>query len=168
MRQLKTTYFYREKVDVVMHKEYRLTKEGVEELENELKELIASRVDIAEKLKVAREHGDLAENAEYHNAREEQANLEARISEIEYILRSVEVVAPKDSSKVGLGNTVTLKGLKGDQKYTIVGSVEANPAELKISDESPIGQALIGKVVGDEVVIKLPAGEMSYKVKSIQ
>jgi transcription elongation factor GreA len=151
-----------------MHKEYRLTKEGVEELEAELKELIESRVEIAEKLKVAREHGDLSENAEYHNARDEQANLEARISEIEYILRSVEIVsAPKDSSSIGLGNVVVLKGATGEQTYTIVGSVEANPAERKISDESPIGRALLGHAVGDEVTITLPAGEMKYKVKSI-
>lgn len=152
-----------------MHKEYRLTKEGVAELEQELKELIDSRGEIAEKLKTAREHGDLKENAEYHNARDEQASLEARVSELESILRSVEVVkAPKNSNTVKIGNAVVLKGQKGDQTYTIVGSVEANPAQSKISDMSPIGQALLGKKVGDEVAIELPAGETVYKVKAIK
>lgn len=151
-----------------MHKEYKLTKQGVDELEAELKELISSRGDIAEKLKTAREHGDLKENAEYHNARDEQASLEARISEVENILRNVEVLkAPKNTGKIGLGNTVVLKGGKGEQTYTLVGSVEANPSEKKISDASPIGQALKGKSVGDEVVITLPSGEMTYSVKSI-
>lgn len=152
-----------------MHKEYRLTKEGVAELEQELSELVGNRGGIAEKLKTARDMGDLRENAEYHNARDEQATLEARISEIENILRNVEVMtAPRDNSKVNLGSTVVLKGTKGEQTYTIVGSVEANPLESKISDRSPIGQALIGKAVGEEVKITLPAGEMSYKIKTIK
>jgi transcription elongation factor GreA len=151
-----------------MQKQYRLTKEGVAELENELNELVGQRGDIAEKLKVAREHGDLRENAEYHNARDEQAKLEARISEIENILRNVEIAKPKNGDAVELGDTVVLKGQKGEQIYTIVGSVEANPLENKISDQSPIGEALMGKSVGDEVVISLPAGEMSYKIKTIK
>ena len=151
-----------------MKKEYKLTKEGVTELENELAELVSKRGEIAEKLKTAREHGDLRENAEYHNARDEQASLEARVSEIENILRNVEVMkTPKSNGKVNLGCTVVLKGAKGDQTYTIVGSVEANPLESKISDQSPIGQALIGKAVGDEVTITLPAGETTYKIKTI-
>lgn len=154
---------------ITMNKQYKLTKQGVDELKNELSELIGSRSEIAEKLKIAREHGDLRENAEYHNARDEQANLEARIQEVENILKSVEIVsAPTNSSSVGLGNTVILKGQKGEQSYTIVGSVEANPAERKISDASPIGQALMNKKVGDKVTIKLPAGEMVYKIKSIK
>ncbi len=151
-----------------MHKEYKLTKQGVTELENELSELIGKRGEIAEKLKTAREHGDLRENAEYHNARDEQASLEARISEIENILRNVEVVkSGNGNGKVSLGATVVLKGAKGEQEYTIVGSVEANPLERKISDQSPIGQALIGKQVGDEVTIVLPAGQMQYKIKTV-
>ena len=156
------------KRDGHMKKEFKLTKDGVSKLENELEELIAGRSDIAEKLKVAREHGDLSENAEYHNARDEQAALEARISEVENILRNVEVVAaPSSKEFVNLGSTVVLAGNKGEQTYTLVGSVEANPAASKISDASPIGQALMGKAVGEEVVITLPAGDMAYKVKSI-
>jgi transcription elongation factor GreA len=151
----------------MIHKEYRLTKQGVAELEAEHAELTGSRVEIAEKLKVAREHGDLKENAEYHAARDEQANLETRIADIEQILRSVEVLEPKNTSAVELGNTVVLKGEKGEQSYTVVGSVEANPAQGKLSNESPIGQALMGKKVGDTVEITLPAGVMSYKIKTI-
>ncbi len=152
-----------------MKKDYRLTKEGHEALKDELDGLISSRVSIAEKLKIAREHGDLKENAEYHNARDEQATMEARIGEIETILKSVEIVkAPTRSDKVELGNTVILKGVKGDQSYTIVGSVEANPSQAKISDMSPIGQALLGKKVGEEVSIKLPSGDQQYKIKTIK
>lgn len=150
-----------------MRKEFRLTKQGVAELETELAELVGRRGEIAEKLKIAREHGDLRENAEYHNARDEQATLEARVSEIENILRSVEIIEPNGGDTVELGDTVVLKGSNGEQSYTIVGSVEANPLEAKISDQSPIGRALIGKKVGDDVVISLPAGQMAYKVKTI-
>ena len=78
------------------------------------------------------------------------------------------MAAPKSNGKVHLGNTVVLKGAKGEQSYTLVGSVEANPLESKISDQSPIGQALLGKAVGEEVVITLPAGQMAYKIKTIK
>ncbi len=152
-----------------MKKEFSLTASGITDLENELEELKSKRVDVAERLRVSREHGDLKENAEYHNARSEQVQLELRIGEIEHILRNTQViVSPKNITEVELGNTVVLKGSKGEQNYTIVGSVEADPAQNKISNESPIGQALMGRAVGDEVVIKLPAGETTYKIKSIQ
>lgn len=151
-----------------MRKEYKLTKKGVDELKVELETLISGRGAMADKLKVARDHGDLRENAEYHNARDEQGAMEDRISKIEMILGSVEVLkAPKNDGKINLGNTVVLKGAKGEQTYILVGSVEANPAERKISDASPIGMALKGKSVGSEVVIELPAGELTYTVKSI-
>ncbi len=151
-----------------MKKEFHLTQAGIDELNQELESLKLRRVEVAEKLKIAREHGDLSENAEYHNARDEQAQIEARISEIEHILRNVAVItAPKNKDIVELGNSVVLKSDKGDQTFTIVGSVEANPAENKISDESPIGEALLGKKVGETVVILLPNGERTYKIKSI-
>ena len=151
-----------------MKKEFHLTQEGIDKLKDELDTLVGRRTEIAQKLKTAREYGDLSENAEYHNARDEQVLLETRVKEIEGILKSVEVIGgPKDASIVELGNTVMLTGDNGDQSYTIVGSVEANPADNKISDESPIGQALLGKKVGDKVVISLPAGERNYSVKSI-
>lgn len=152
-----------------MKKEFHLTQSGYDELHDEMHALLERRVEIAEKLKIAREHGDLSENAEYHNAREEQAQTEARITEIEHILKNSEIIkSPKNVSLVELGNTVTLKGLKGTAEYTIVGSVEANPALKKISDASPIGQALLGKKVGDNVDIVLPTGTNSFTVKGIK
>ena len=151
-----------------MKKEFHLTKEGVAELEAELESLKKQRVEIARKIKIARDHGDLTENAEYQNAREEQGTAESRIAEIEHILSNVELIEePKNSGTVELGNTVALKSDGGEKHFTIVGSVEANPAENKISDESPIGQALLGKKVGDDVTIELPNGPVMYKVKAI-
>lgn len=151
-----------------MKKQFQLTQTGVDELAEEQKTLIAQRPQIADDLRTAREHGDLAENAEYHNAREDQARLEARIAEIEGILKNVEVIKqPKDKSKVELGNTVVVKGERGEQTFTIVGSVEANPLENKVSNESPIGKALLGAASGEKVTISLPAGEQVWTVKSI-
>lgn len=150
-----------------MNKKYSLTQEGVDELQKELNDLIAHRSVVAEKIKTAREFGDLAENAEYQTARQEQEKLESRISEVEHILNNVEVITkPKGDNKVQLGSTVTLKD--GDTKqFQIVGTVEADPLNGKISDESPIGQALMGKQVGDEVEIKTAADTHTYKVTAI-
>jgi transcription elongation factor GreA len=150
-----------------MKKQFYLTKEGVEELKSELEELTALRGPIAERIKTAREFGDLSENAEYSSARQEQERVESRIAEIENILQNVELIKkPKGDSKVQLGSTVTLKD--GDVKtFQVVGTVEADPLNGKISDESPIGKALMGKKVGDEVVIKTAADNHSYKITSI-
>jgi transcription elongation factor GreA len=150
-----------------MKKLYYLTREGVAELEAELKALIAERGPIAERIKTAREFGDLAENAEYQTARQEQEKVEGRISEVEYILQNVEVIQkPKGDSKVQLGSTVTLRNGK-TKKFTVVGTMEADPLEGKISDESPLGQAVLGKKVGDEVEIKTPAETAMYKIVEI-
>lgn len=151
-----------------MKKQFYLTKEGVEELEAEHKELVAQRGPIAERIKTAREFGDLSENAEYSSARQEQERVEGRISEIENILQNVEIIKkPKGDSKVQLGSTVTLKD--GDIKtFQVVGTVEADPLNGKISDESPIGKALLGKKVGDEVEIKTPADATIYKITEIK
>lgn len=152
-----------------MKKEFHLTREGIQKLREELKALGGKRFDVASKLKAARSQGDLAENSEYQTAREEQVQIEQRASEIEHILTNVEEIkSNKKSSKVILGSSVKLKdGASGDREFSIVGSVEANPAENKISDESPIGQALLGKKVGDKVEIELPAGKKTYTIKSI-
>jgi transcription elongation factor GreA len=152
-----------------MKKLFRLTKEGIEELNKELAELIAERGPIAERIKTAREFGDLAENAEYSSARQEQEQTEGRISEIEHILLNVEVIKkPKGDSKVQLGSSVKLKSEDGKTKeFQVVGTVEADPLNGKISDESPIGQALIGKKEGEEVEIKTPAEIATYKVVDI-
>lgn len=152
-----------------MKKQFHLTKEGIQELEAELKTLVAERGPIAERIKTAREFGDLAENAEYTSARAEQEQTEGRISEIEHILQNVQVIKkPKGDSKVQLGSTVKLKG-DGDKakQFQVVGTVEADPLNGKISDESPIGKALLGKKVGDTVEIQTPADTTSYKVVEI-
>lgn len=150
-----------------MKKQFYLTQEGVTELETELKTLVAERAPIADKIKTAREFGDLAENAEYQSARQEQDKLEGRISEIEHILQNVEIIEkPKGHNKVQLGSTVTLED--GDtKKFKVVGTVEADPLEGKISDESPLGKAVLGKKVGDEVHIKTAADNHTYKIVAI-
>lgn len=152
-----------------MSKDIHLTQAGVDELKNELQGLVARRVDVAAKLKAAKEQGDLSENSDYTSAREEQAYVEARIAEIEEILRNVEIIeTPTNSKKVALGSTVTLDYNGNSMVYTIVGSVESDPLENKISDESPIGQSLLGKKVGDTVEISAPSGTIAYKVAKIQ
>jgi transcription elongation factor GreA len=151
-----------------MKKLFRLTKEGVDTLQSELDSLIAKRGGIAEAIKTARELGDLAENAEYQSAMAEKERNEARISEIENILQSVEIIKkPRGDSKVQLGSSVTLKAAGKTKEFQVVGTVEADPLSGKISDESPIGQALIGKAVGDKVEIKTPAETVAYKIASI-
>lgn len=150
-----------------MKKTYQITNEGKIELEKELEQLKGRRGDIADKIAEARDYGDLSENAEYDAAREEQGILETRIIEIEDILQNAEIISGGKKGEVGLGSTVELKTGSKTVKYTVVGPVEADPLEGKISNESPIGQALIGKKVGDAVTIKTPKGETEYEVVSI-
>lgn len=152
-----------------MKKLFHLTKEGITELEAELADLTGRRPDLAERIKSAREFGDLAENAEYTSARAEQEKTESRIAEIEHILQNVDIIKkPKADSKVQLGSTVKLKDGGNKQKeFQVVGTVEADPLNGKISDESPIGKALMNKKVGDEVEIVTPAETATYKVVEI-
>ncbi|HYH36089.1 MAG TPA: transcription elongation factor GreA [Candidatus Saccharimonadales bacterium] len=152
-----------------MKKQFRLTRKGVDELQSELDTLVAKRSGIADDIKTAREQGDLAENAEYQAARAEQERNEARIAELENIIQNVEIIKkPRGDSKVQLGSTVKLKGEGGKAKeFQIVGTVEANPLSGKISDESPIGQAMIGKKVGDAVEINTPNDTHTYKIVDI-
>jgi transcription elongation factor GreA len=152
-----------------MKKQFHLTPAGVKELDSELAELISQRGEVAERIKSAREFGDLSENAEYSTARQEQERAENRISEIEHILQNVEIIKkPKGDSKVQLGSDVKLKSTDGKSKnYSVVGTVEANPSEGKISDESPIGQALLGKAVGDSVEIITPIETTTYRIVDI-
>lgn len=154
---------------MVVKKTFRLTKEGIEELQQELDSLTAERSEIAESIRTAREFGDLAENSEYQSARAAQERNESRIAEIEHILQNVEVIkAPKGSAKVQLGSKVTLKDDNGKTKiFQIVGTVEADPLNGKISDESPIGQALLGKHEKDEVEIKTPVETSIYKIVEV-
>lgn len=152
-----------------MKKIFRLTQQGIDELQAERKDLQALRGPIAERLQAARAQGDLAENAEYIATREEQERTEGRIAEIEHILLNVEVInKPKGDSKVQLGSSVKLKGENGNTKeFQVVGTVEADPLNGKISDESPIGRALLGKKEGEEVEIKTPAETALYTLVDI-
>ena len=151
-----------------MKKLFRLTKEGVETLQTELNGLQAKRGDIADAIKSARELGDLAENAEYQSALAEKERNEARISEIGNILQSVEIIKkPRTGGKVQMGSRVKLRSEGKTKEFQIVGTVEADPLSGKISDESPIGQALIDQKVGDKVEIKTPAETTAYKIVEI-
>jgi transcription elongation factor GreA len=151
-----------------MKKLFRLTQDGVDELKSEHAELVSTRAEVAERIKQARELGDLSENAEYQSAREEQDRLETRISEVEKVLRNVEIIKkPKSHSSVSLGSNVKLKSAAGKtQQFQVVGTMEADPMGGKISDESPLGKLLMGKKVGDQVFLKNSRGA-NYKITSI-
>jgi len=151
-----------------MKKLFKLTQDGIDEMKQELEQLIAERPEVTERIRTARELGDLSENAEYASARAEQERNESRIAEVEHILKNVEVIsAPKNGTKVHLGSIVKLKGQGKEKQFQVVGTVEADPLSGKISDESPIGKALLGKKVGDEVEIVTPAETITYTVDSI-
>ena len=150
-----------------MKKLYQITEEGKKELELELTELKGRRGAIAEKIANARDFGDLSENAEYDSAREEQGLVESRIAEIEDILLNAELIKSGNKSKVGLGSKVELKTGAKTVTYYVVGPVEADPLEGQISNESPIGLALMGKKVGDVATITTPKGDISYEIVSI-
>lgn len=150
-----------------MKKTYQITEQGRKDLEAELTGLKGRRGAIAEKIAEARDYGDLSENAEYDAAREEQGLVETRIAEIEDILQNAEEIKSCKSGVIGLGSVVELDGAKS-MVYTIVGRVEANPAEGKISDESPIGAQLIGKAQGEQVTITTPKGANTYTIVSVQ
>ena len=146
-----------------MKKTVEITKEGKKELEDELKSRVAEREVIIEKIATARAFGDLSENEDYSAARAEQKINEHRIAEIEEILKSAKVIANRGHEKVGLGAKVTVSLSVKKYTYSIVGPVEANPLEGKISDASPIGKALLGKRAGDEY--SLPNGNKGKILK---
>jgi transcription elongation factor GreA len=152
-----------------MKKLYRLTQAGVDELNEEHESLVGERGGVAERIKDARELGDLSENAEYQSAREEQDRLEARIAELEHILQNVQIIkVSKSNGKIRLGSQVELKSSTGkSENFQIVGTMEADPLNGKVSDESPIGQALMGKEKDDTVEIKLGTQTAKYKVLSV-
>ena len=155
-----------------MAKEVVVTREGYNKLEQELENLrTVKRKEVADKIKVARGYGDLSENAEYDAAKDEQRDIEARIEEIEKILKNAEVVVEDeiDLDKISIGCQVKVLDVEEDEEmeFKIVGSTEANSLKGKISNESPVGKALLGKKVGDTVKVETPAGEFEYKVLSI-
>lgn len=150
-----------------------LTREGMESLEKKLKNLLeVRRPQVAERLRLALEEGgDLTENSEYEDAKNEQAFIEGEIIRLETILSSAQIIEDTgDKDTVVPGATVTLieKGTKQEEVYYLVGSAEANPREGKISVESPLGKALLGSKVGDRVTVAAPDGEIEFKVKSIE
>ena len=150
-----------------------MTREGLKRYEDELHDLkVIKRIEVAQKIKEAREQGDLSENAEYDAAKDEQRDIEARIVELEKILKNVEVVDDEDitEDRVMVGSTVTILDMEfsEEETYKIVGSTEADSLRGKISNESPVGKALIGKSVGEVITVQTPAGEFDYKVMEIK
>ena len=150
-----------------------LTYEGLTKYEEELQDLkVRRRKEVAEKIKEARELGDLSENAEYDAAKDEQRDIEARIEELEKILKNVEVVVEDevDSSKINIGCKVKILDVEFNEEmeYKIVGSSEANSLKVKISNESPVGKALIGHKKGDTVTVETQMGDAKYKILAIE
>ena len=156
-----------------MDKKNLLTYEGLQKLESELHNLkVVKRKEVAQKIKEAREQGDLSENAEYDAAKDEQRDIEARIDEIEKILKNAEVVVEEevDLDKISVGCRVKILDMEYDEEldYKIVGSTEANSLKGKISNESPVGRALLGAKVGEVVTVETQAGDLNYTVLEIQ
>lgn len=147
-----------------------LTQEGYDEIVAELTDFKNNKLQVAiDRVATARSFGDLSENSEYHAAREDLAFMEGRIAELEQLLSKAKVIkAKKGRSSVGVGSTVTVHIGKIKHTYQSVGEWEANPAEKKISESSPLGKALLGKKEGEELEVDAPAGKIKYKVASIQ
>jgi len=152
-------------------KEVYLTKAGHEKLEKEHVELTtAGRKKIAEMIKTAKEYGDLSENSEYADAKDQQVFIEGRIAELEHILKNAVIIdeTHANCTTVNVGCSVNVELEDGEMDFTIVGSAEADPEKGWISNESPIGKALLGKKSGDEVEVTVPAGTMKYRIKKIK
>jgi transcription elongation factor GreA len=157
---------------LVSLKEVILTEEGLKQLTEELNLLsTVRREDVAERIREAREFGDISENSEYDDAKNEQALLEGRIALLQEKLRRARVVKASeiDTDKVSFGTTVTLRDKDGGETrvYTLVGSAEADPANSRLSNESPVGQAILGKRVGDVVRVPVPVGAVNYEIMAI-
>ncbi len=156
-----------------MAKTYKFTEEGLQKLQQELEHLKTNgRRDIAERIKIARGYGDLSENSEYDDAKNEQAKMEARIIELEVMLKNYEIISEENLNldKVAVGVKVTVKDMCLDEEfsYAIVGSAEADPLNDKISDESPVGKALIGHSVKETVEVELGDEKVSYQILAIE
>ncbi len=154
-------------------KEVILTQNGLEELEKELEHLKSvKRKEVASRIKLAIDFGDISENSEYEDAKNEQAFIEGRIITLEKMLRNARLIDETeiDTGVVSVGSKATLRDLEFDEEveYAIVGSAEANPGENKISNESPVGKAILGKPVGSVVEVSVPAGAIKYKIVDIQ
>ena len=146
-----------------------LTPDGLEKLRKELEEMVSvRRPEIAQRIHDAKEHGDLSENAEYEDAKNEQAFVEGRIQTLEALIKNATLIDENHSTDhVQIGSTVLHESPDGEEKFTIVGSAEAKPTEGKISNESPVGRALLGRKKGEEITVSVPAGDSKYKILSI-
>ncbi|HEY4565628.1 transcription elongation factor GreA [Planococcaceae bacterium Storch 2/2-2] len=158
---------------MVVEKKYPMTEEGLVKLEEELEYLkTVKRKEVVERIKIARSYGDLSENSEYDSAKEDQAFVEGKISSLESMIRNAEIITEDalNTGEVGLGKTVTFKELpdEDEETYTIVGSAEADPLEGRISNDSPIAKALIGRKKGEEVTIQTPGGEMQVVIVNVE
>ena len=155
-----------------MNDEYFLTKEGAEKMRAELEDMVTrQREEISTRLRTAIQQGDLSENADYHKAKEDQGFLEGKIKEYEEILSGVKIIEETNNTSgvVDVGSWVTIKeGKSPEEKYHVVGAKEANPREGRISNESPIGSAVMGHKVGDNVVVVTPGGEMKIKIVKVE
>ena len=154
------------------NKQVKLTEDGLKQLEEELEYLkTKKRKEVSEKIKVALGFGDLSENSEYDEAKNEQAQVEARIVSVENMLKNAIVIdeSERDTSKVELGATVTIHDIEFDEDitYKLVGSTEADPDEGRLSDESPLGKSLMGKAEGEMIDVDAPAGVIQYKILKI-
>jgi transcription elongation factor GreA len=148
-----------------------LTAQGLKDLQDELQNLkVVRRKEVAAKIKEARAQGDLSENAEYDAAKEEQAEIETRITQIEAIFRNYKVIEGVNTGRVNLGNTVTLYDVEMEEEitYTLVGPAEANPLEGKLSNESPLGVAMLGHAVGEKIYSEAPDGTIVYEIRDIK
>lgn len=149
-------------------KTFTMTAAGKAELEAELEQLkTEGRIDIAEKLKVARSYGDLSENSEYDEAKSEQAKIEARIQELEYQLENAVIIDSVAGDHVSMGSKVTVVRDGKEFVYEIVGFSQSDPSNGKISDESPVGKALMGASIGEKVTVEAPIGMLEFEIKSI-
>ena len=153
----------------VNNKPTYLSKEGLEKLRAELDEMTSvKRPEVAQRIHDAKEHGDLSENAEYEDAKNEQAFVEGRIQTLQALIKNATIIDENHSTDhVQIGSTVSVESDDGKESFTIVGSTEAKPGEGRISNESPVGRALLGKRKGEKVVVKVPAGDFTYKVVNI-
>ena len=146
-----------------------ITQPGLTQLRQELDQLITTRrPGLVERLSLARSMGDLSENSEYQSAKEDLTFVDGRIAELEELIKNAQVVTPKNSQTVDFGHTVTVKVDSTQAVFSIVGEWEANPKDKKISHSSPLGQALMGKKVGDKVEVSAPAGKLVYTIVSIE
>ncbi len=147
-----------------------LSKDGLAQIRQELDELVNTRrAEVAARIHEAKEHGDISENAEYEDAKNEQAFVEGRIQTLEVLIKNATLIEEMHHSKdmVEIGATVTVDGPNGKESFTIVGSTEARPTEGRISNESPVGRALLGHKKGDKIIARVPAGDISYTVIAI-